>query len=120
MSEGELLSCCTNREQVIAGRGSAMNSMTWFMFVVGIAAVVIYWMTTRAGSRGAARRSGSDGSGTDSNFGGSSSSGNGWSLASWLGGDGSFSHNSGSSSDSGGDSGGGGGGGDGGGGGGGD
>jgi hypothetical protein len=88
-----------------------MNSMTWFMFVVGVVAVVIYWMTTRGESRSAARRSGSDGSGTDSNFGGSSGTADGWSLSSLFGGDSSSSHNSGSSSDSGGGGGGDGGGG---------
>ena len=86
-----------------------MSPMIWFLFVLGVVSVVIYWMITRGQPGRAAQRSPYDGGGTDGSY-GNSSSGDGWSLSSLFGGDGSSSHNSGSSSDSGGDSGGGGGG----------
>ena len=81
-----------------------MSSMAWFLFAVGGVSAIIYWMMTRLGNQRPARRSAYDGAGTDSNFGssGNSSSGVGWSLSSWFGGDGSSLHDSGASSDSGG------------------
>ena len=97
-----------------------MSGMTGFLIAVAGFSLICFWLMTRTQDV-AARRSSYDRLGSDnsSSYSGSSS-GTGWSLASWFGGDSSSSHNSGFSSDtgSGGGDGGGGGGGDGGGGGG--
>jgi hypothetical protein len=106
----------TNSERLSTAvtRSFTMSGMTGFLIAVGGFSLICFWLMTRTQNIGA-RRSSYDGSGSDSSSYSGSSSGTGWSLSSWFGGDSSSSHNSGSSSDSGG--GGGGGGGDGGGGG---
>ena len=93
-----------------------MSSIALFLVAAGGVSAIIYWMMTRLGHTRPARRA-YDSTGTD-RMGGGTSTADGWSLSSLVGGDSSSSHNSGSSSDSGGSGGGGGDGGGGGGGGG--
>ena len=81
------------------------SGMTAFVVAVGGTSVICYLLMHRVQNRSARlERAGSDGSGTSTG-----SSGDGWNLVSWFGGDSSSSDNSGTSCDSGsGDSGGGG------------
>ena len=81
------------------------SGMTAFVVAVGGTSVICYLLMNRVQNRRVRRESaGSDGSSTSTG-----SSGDGWNLVSWFGGDSSSSDNSGTSSDSGsGDSGGGG------------
>ena len=81
------------------------SGMTAFVVAVGGTSVICYLLMHRVQNRSARlERAGSDGSGTSTG-----SSGDGWNLVSWFGGDSSSLDNSGTSCDSGsGDSGGGG------------
>ena len=85
------------------------SGMTALVVAVGGTSVICYLMMSRGQNRSTRRESaGSDGSSTSTG-----SSGDGWNLASWFGGDSSSSDNSGTSCESGNAySGGGGGGGD--------
>jgi hypothetical protein len=78
-----------------------MSGMTGFLMAVGAVSLLCFWLMTRTQNI-AARRSSYDNSGSDSDFGGSSSSGSGWNLVSWFNGDTSSSGSSSCSSDSGG------------------
>ncbi len=77
-----------------------MSGMAGFLMAVGAVSLVCFGLMMRTQNT-AARRS-YDNSGSDSNFGGSSSSGSGWNLVSWFNGDTSSSGSSSCSSDSGG------------------
>jgi hypothetical protein len=84
-----------------------INGMLAFVVASGAVSLVCYRLMDRTAQ---ARRPRRESAGDASSVGSSdSSSGDGWSLFSWSGGDGSSSHDSSSSSDSSGDSGGGGG-----------